>query len=34
MLILRVRVRGADDDDDDREDNGDAFDDKFAMYPQ
>ena len=40
MLILRDRVRGADDDeeededDDDREDNGDAFDYKFAMYPQ
>ena len=39
MLILRVRAGGADDDDeddddDDREDNGDAFDDKFAMYPQ
>ena len=46
VLILRIRVGGADDDDDDeeeeeeedddddREDNGDAFDDKFAMYPQ
>lgn len=34
MLILRVRAGGADDDDDDREDNGDAFGDKFAMYPQ
>ena len=42
VLILRVRAGGADDDDDDdeddddddREDNGDAFDDKFAMYPQ
>ena len=33
MLILRVRAGGADDDDD-REDNGDAFGDKFAMYPQ
>lgn len=39
---LRVRAGGADDDDeedddeddDDREDNGDAFGDKFAMYPQ
>lgn len=34
VLILRVRAGGADDDDDDREDNGDAFGDKFAMYPQ
>ena len=34
MLILRVRAGGADDDDDDRGDNGDAFGDKFAMYPQ
>lgn len=42
MLILRVRAGGADDDDeedddeddDDREDNGDAFGDKFAMYLQ
>ena len=42
MLILRVRAGGADDDDDDeededdddREDNGDAFGDKFATYPQ
>ena len=34
MLILRVRAGGADDDDDDRKDNGDAFGDKFAMYPQ
>ena len=42
VLILRVRAGGADDDDDDdeddddddREDNGDAFDDKFAMCPQ
>ena len=43
MLILRVRVGGAadddndeddDNDDDDGEDNGDAFDDKFAMCPQ
>ena len=37
MLILRVRAGGAEDedeDDDDREDNGDAFGDKFAMYPQ
>ena len=44
VLILRVRVGGAaddddddedeDDDDDDREDNGDAFDDEFAMCPQ
>lgn len=34
VLILRVRAWGADDDDEDREDNGDAFGDKFAMYPQ
>ena len=40
VLILRVRAGGADDDDeededdDDRGDNGDAFGDKFAMYPQ
>ena len=40
VLILRVRAGGAadddeeDEDDDDREGNGDAFGDKFAMYPQ